>query len=345
MAYDVTLVAFDTTSGSNPFGHNTGLMGFPSTFHTVIYSQWMCEPVNPITGWTVGIGPGFVEFIGINYLTGEITLTRNFVTGSLTVYDGTFTPAAPGVRTHAIVSVDTVAQVVQLYLNDAPVTVTGTWSDTFFHLPPSAAMIWTWFGEGTLTSGLQPGCGDIWCAQAPGDTLFDLSIVGNRRKFINADLSPVYLGANGELPLGSPPNIYCTVPTGGVPSDFLINRGIGDSFTLGDSVISFQPPGTCTLPGGSPPPPPSSLALDNVVAYTAADAAGELIFLDWSDNRGRSYRDPVSQPIGARGKYLTSVMWQRLGYARDRVFRLTWSVPVKTALQGAFIEADTRAKS
>lgn len=70
-----------------------------------------------------------------------------------------------------------------------------------------------------------------------------------------------------------------------------------------------------------------------------------LIWLDWSDDRGHSFGNPVSQPLGNRGEYLTSVQWQRLGYARDRVFRLTWSLPVATALQGAFVEADTSAKS
>ena len=76
-----------------------------------------------------------------------------------------------------------------------------------------------------------------------------------------------------------------------------------------------------------------------------ATSTGRLIWLDWSDDRGHSYGNPVGQPIGAAGAYLTSVQWQRLGYARDRVFRLTWSVPTATALQGAFVELDSSAKS
>jgi len=70
-----------------------------------------------------------------------------------------------------------------------------------------------------------------------------------------------------------------------------------------------------------------------------------LINLEWSDDRGHSYGSPVSQSIGDRGAYITSLQWQRLGYARDRVFRISWSVPMPTALQGAFIDINTTAKT
>lgn len=68
-------------------------------------------------------------------------------------------------------------------------------------------------------------------------------------------------------------------------------------------------------------------------------ASNSLISLDWSDDRGHHYGSPVTQPIGAAGEYRTSIQYQRLGMARDRVFRLSWSVPMKTALQGAWIDA------
>lgn len=91
-------------------------------------------------------------------------------------------------------------------------------------------------------------------------------------------------------------------------------------------------------------PPSASLAMDNLLV-SGGPKTSELIFLEWSDDRGHTFGNPVGQKIGERGAYLTSVNWNRLGYARDRVFRLTWSVPVKTALQGAWIDPDTRAKS
>lgn len=62
------------------------------------------------------------------------------------------------------------------------------------------------------------------------------------------------------------------------------------------------------------------------------------ISLRWSDNRGATYGNPVEQSLGSEGDYLASVKWNRLGMARDRVFEVSWSAPMNTALQGAFIE-------
>jgi hypothetical protein len=63
-----------------------------------------------------------------------------------------------------------------------------------------------------------------------------------------------------------------------------------------------------------------------------------LISLRWSDDRGHSFGNPVSQSIGQIGEYRTSLQWQRLAYSRDRVFLLEWSAPAPTALQGAWID-------
>jgi hypothetical protein len=74
------------------------------------------------------------------------------------------------------------------------------------------------------------------------------------------------------------------------------------------------------------------------------DSADPEIRLRWSDDRGRSWGNPVVGTIGKVGEYLTSIQWQRLGYARDRVFELSWSAPVKTALNGAWVDA-SRART
>jgi hypothetical protein len=62
------------------------------------------------------------------------------------------------------------------------------------------------------------------------------------------------------------------------------------------------------------------------------------IFLSWSDNKGVSYGNPVGQSMGKIGQYETTVSWNRLGMARDRVFKLQWSANLKTALNGGFVE-------
>lgn len=152
-------------------------------------------------------------------------------------------------------------------------------------------------------------------------------------------------------------NLYAVSPIGDVPG--AVPRGYGTVNGQADNVnqsmvwhSAGRGPATATasisFTGPIPSPTPSSsLAMDNLVAIdqTPVTVAGSQIFLMWSDDRGHSYGSPVGQPIGAPGRYLTSVQWQRLGYARDRVFKLEWSVPVATALQGAWIDVDAQAKS
>lgn len=67
----------------------------------------------------------------------------------------------------------------------------------------------------------------------------------------------------------------------------------------------------------------------------------DTVALDWSDDAGQSYGSPVPQTIsGARnGQYL----WRRLGYARDRVYRTTWSGNGEFALNGAYSDGTPEA--
>jgi hypothetical protein len=63
-----------------------------------------------------------------------------------------------------------------------------------------------------------------------------------------------------------------------------------------------------------------------------------MISLRWSDDRGATFGNPVEQSMGGAGEFLTSIKWNRLGMARDRVFELSWSCNSNTCLSGAFIE-------
>lgn len=65
------------------------------------------------------------------------------------------------------------------------------------------------------------------------------------------------------------------------------------------------------------------------------------VFLRWSDTRGKSWGNAISTSLGLEGEYIKSLQFQRLGMARDRVFELSWSAPVKTALLGAWVQAES----
>lgn len=80
--------------------------------------------------------------------------------------------------------------------------------------------------ETTGSEGTQKfngGVADLWF----DDSYLDLSVSGNRRKFIDSTGKPVALGALGELPTGSRPLLFLS---GGI-SSFAANRGTGGGFT------------------------------------------------------------------------------------------------------------------
>lgn len=62
------------------------------------------------------------------------------------------------------------------------------------------------------------------------------------------------------------------------------------------------------------------------------------ISLSWSDNKGKSYGNPVKQSLGKTGEFQTVPSWNRLGMARDRVFKLSWSTNNEVSLNGGFVE-------
>ncbi|WP_369050355.1 hypothetical protein [Burkholderia gladioli] len=74
------------------------------------------------------------------------------------------------------------------------------------------------------------------------------------------------------------------------------------------------------------------------------DSRDPLLSLRWSDDRGATWGNPIMASMGRRGEFRTSIQYQRLGYARDRVFELSWSEPVATALNGAWIDV-SRART
>lgn len=57
----------------------------------------------------------------------------------------------------------------------------------------------------------------------------------------------------------------------------------------------------------------------------AAQGVNPVAELSWSDNGGMTFGNPVQRSIGAVGEYFARVVWQRLGMARDRVWRLDFT--------------------
>lgn len=327
MAYSLQPVILPSTGTG--LTNTAGTTGFPSVpFNYLLFSEWVCLGA---AARAVGVYNN-VSFLSVD--CNQTSVRVRLLAGvSHPVFDGTYTAAVGNILSHILVSADPVTQRIQVYLNDLPLTLTsGGWTSSGqFHISFNG---WNIGGAGSVAPG--PGIADLFIA-APA-TFFDLSVMANRRKFIHHNLTPVDLDTNAAGVLGVAPAIYLTVRPGGVANDFAGNNGTGGAFTIASPPLVFQTAGTCI------PAPFSSLAMDNLLAFAAVKSSN-LVFLEWSDDRAHSWSNPVSQPIGDRGEYRTVASWNRLGYARDRVFRITWSVPVATALQGAFIELDARAKT
>lgn len=107
---------------------------------------------------------------------------------------------------------------------------------------------------------------------------------------------------------------------------------------------SVQPP--AVLP---PNPNPLNYLMQPIDAGRVEDAllAGPapppkttqpLVFLRWSDDRGKTWSNPIPQTLGATGRTLVQPTWRRLGYARDRVWEIYGTIPGKLAVNGAFLD-------
>lgn len=83
---------------------------------------------------------------------------------------------------------------------------------------------------------------------------------------------------------------------------------------------------------------PWSAGFDSGFGPQSALEENPKIFLRWSDDRGQSWGTKVDQPLGSTGEFLTTCTWWRLGYARDRVYELSWTLGFASALQGAYLQ-------
>ena len=61
--------------------------------------------------------------------------------------------------------------------------------------------------------------------------------------------------------------------------------------------------------------------------------------LRWSDDGGSTWSKEHWTTIGALGKYQNRAIWRRLGTARDRVFEVVVSDPVKAVIVSANLKA------
>lgn len=75
-------------------------------------------------------------------------------------------------------------------------------------------------------------------------------------------------------------------------------------------------------------------------SFEIMDSVGSApqILLSWSDDSGKTWSNDYEGSLGKQGQYGIKISWRMLGYARDRVFKIKCSAPVKKVFTAAFIE-------
>jgi hypothetical protein len=226
--------------GTNDYLTKATMTGQAAT-KTGILSAWFRLDTGAVGGNLItaaDLGSGFeilkvtISTTQINILGNNVSAANGFsVTANLSISTGTWY--------HLLVSWDCSTGDTHLYVNDGneedfsstvnqniDFGLVDNWTVMAYEQDPS-------FGGGNLIDGC---VAELYCA--PGQYL-DFSVAANRRKFIDASLNPVSLGATGSTPTGTAPLIYLHLDDGETASNFAVNRGTGGNLTVTGAL------GTC----------------------------------------------------------------------------------------------------
>jgi hypothetical protein len=81
--------------------------------------------------------------------------------------------------------------------------------------------------------------------------------------------------------------------------------------------------------------------METGVGLLAGQGANPVALLDWSDDGGKTWSNKHSASMGRMAEARTRVRWNRLGRARDRVYRLTITDPVPRVIIGAALNPES----
>lgn len=174
---------------------------------------------------------------------------------------------------HYLISVDVSNPAnVQCYVDDADGGVSTYTAnvDDMVDFTTSDVFVGAVGGGGNKFNG---ALADLW---VDFGTYIDFSVASNRRKFIDAGGSPVYLGADGSLPTGSAPDIFLSGDT----ATWHTNDGTGGGFTENGALTD-----AITEPGGP------FLPTDGLVGYWKLDEVSGSSVIDYASANNGTYQD------------------------------------------------------
>lgn len=212
----------------------------------------------------------FSTYAGGAFLQAELTATNTFTfvgnDGTANrISIGTSGTFAVGSTWHNVsISYDLAATTAHLYADGASDLVTTTLTNNTLDYTTGNAAIGALPSDGSLK--WNGALSEVFVHVGAANAYIDLSVEGNRQKFVGANGKPVYLGADGARPLGVQPLIYA--PSGN-PST---NVGGGGNLTV-----------TGTLDAASTSP----FSVDNFTAFNVEP--GHLSDNGYSDDLGLYY--------------------------------------------------------
>lgn len=80
--------------------------------------------------------------------------------------------------------------------------------------------------------------------------------------------------------------------------------------------------------------------METGVGLVSGQGSAPVALLDWSNDGGHTWSNQHAASMGRIGEYRARVRWNRLGRARDRVYRITISDPVKRVILGAALNPE-----
>ena len=80
------------------------------------------------------------------------------------------------------------------------------------------------------------------------------------------------------------------------------------------------------------------VVIETGTGLVSGQGSDPLASLRWSDDGGRTFKNPRFKKMGKIGEYITRVVWRRMGRFRNRVFEFTVTDPVKTVIIDASAE-------
>lgn len=80
--------------------------------------------------------------------------------------------------------------------------------------------------------------------------------------------------------------------------------------------------------------------MESGAGLVSGQGSNPLVGLSWSDDGGRTFKDPRFREMGKTGEYATRVIWRRLGRFRNRIFKLVVTDPIKTVIIDASAEVE-----